>query len=117
MLIGVTVCIEKGFVGDQRRRGFAIVDRGIVAGRLVDQHETAAAEIAGARIGHGERKACGNRGIHRIAALPQNVGADARRGRFLRHHHAVLGDDHLRMSDLLVAARRDRQREEANDCN
>ncbi len=45
----------------------------------MDQHEAAAAEIAGARIGHRQRKADGDRGIHRIAALPQNVDADARR--------------------------------------
>ena len=112
--IGVALRIEKGFVRDRRRRGLAIVDRGIVAGRLVDQHEAAAAEIAGARIGHRERKADRDRGIHRIAALLQNVDADARRDRFLRHHHAVLGDDRLGMADLLVAPRRGRQRERAD---
>ena len=111
MRIGVALRIEKRFVRDRRRRGLAIIDRGIVAGSLVDHHETAATEIAGARIGHGERKADGNGGIHRISALPQNVGTDTRRRRFLRHHHAVFGDDRLRVADLLIASRRDRQRE------
>ena len=39
---------------------------------------TAAADIAGARIGHGQRKADRDRGIDRIAALPQDVGAELR---------------------------------------
>ena len=57
----------------------------------MDHHETAAADVAGARIGHGQRKAGGDRGIDRIAALSQNIGADLRRELFLRHHHAVFG--------------------------
>ena len=57
----------------------------------MDHHEAAAADIAGARIGHRQRKAGGDRGIHRIAALPQDIGADLRRELFLRHHHAVFG--------------------------
>src|ERR1700726_1633314 len=73
--------------------------------------------MAGARIGHRQSKADGDRGIHRIAALPQNVGADARRNRLLRHHHAVLGDDHLGMADLLVAPRCDWQCERGDKRN
>ena len=57
----------------------------------MDHHETAAADVAGARIGHGQGKAGGDRGIDRIAALSQNIGADPRRELFLRHHHAVFG--------------------------
>ena len=53
---------------------------------------TAAADVAGAGIGDGERKAGGDRGVDRVAAPPQDVGADLRRDPLLRHHHAVLGD-------------------------
>ncbi|MGY4449012.1 hypothetical protein ACVWZR_003672 [Bradyrhizobium sp. i1.3.1] len=49
------------------------------------------ADIAGARIRYGHRKAGGDRGIDRVAAAAQDVGADLRRYLFLRHHHAVLG--------------------------
>ena len=59
----------------------------------VDHHEAAAADVAGARIGHGHGKAGRDRGIDRIAAAFEHVGADLRRDLFLRHHHAVLGDD------------------------
>ena len=70
----------------------------------MDHHEAAAADIAGARIGHRQREADRDRGIHRVAAALQNVDADARRQRLLRHHHAVLGDDRLRLADLGVQA-------------
>ncbi len=88
--IGIALRIEKAFGVDAARRGFAIIDRGVVAIGEVDHHEAAAAEIAGARIADGQRKADRDRGIHRIAALLQNVVADAGRARLLRHHHAVL---------------------------
>ena len=75
-----------------RRRGLAIVDRDVlVALGGMDHHEAAAADIAGARIGHRQRKAGCDRGIDRIAALPQDVGADLGREFLLRHHHAVFG--------------------------
>ena len=66
------------------RRGLAIVDGDVLValGRM-DHHETAAADIAGARIGHGQRKTGGDRGIDRIAALSQDIGADPRGDLFL----------------------------------
>ena len=57
----------------------------------MNHHEAAAADISGARIGDGHRKAGGDRGIDRIAALPQDVGADLRGEPFLRHHQAMFG--------------------------
>ena len=57
----------------------------------MNHHEAAAADIAGARIGHGHRKAGRDRGIDRVAALPQDIGADLRGEFLLRHHHAVFG--------------------------
>ena len=59
----------------------------------MDHHETAAADIAGARIGHRHGKAGGDRGIDGVAAALQDVGADTRRELFLRDHQAVLGHD------------------------
>ena len=56
----------------------------------MDQHEAAAADVAGARIGDREREADRDRGVDRVAAALQNVDADARGARLLRHHHAVL---------------------------
>jgi hypothetical protein len=57
----------------------------------MNHHEAAAADISGARISHGQGKARRNGGIHRIAALPQEIGSDQRRELLLRHHHAVFG--------------------------
>ncbi len=60
------------------RRGLAIIDRDIlVALRRVNHHEAAAADISGARIGHGHRKSGGHRGIDRIAAALEHIGADS----------------------------------------
>ena len=63
----------------------------------VNHHKTAAADIAGARIADGERKTDRDGGIHRIAAVLQDVDADMRRAGFLRHHHAVAGGDRDRL--------------------
>ena len=101
------------------RRGLAIVDRGVLATGAVDHHETAAADIAGTRIGHGHGEADRDRRVHRVAALLQNLDADACRARLLRHHHAVFGDnalrDKLRIRTVVVAERDDGQGERAND--
>ena len=61
----------------------------------MDHHEAAAADIAGARIGdrHGEADRHG--GVHRVAAAIENLHADTGGAAFLRHHHAVAGDDRL----------------------
>ena len=50
------------------------------------------------------READRDRGIDRIAALLQNVDADPRRARLLRHHHAVWRDDRIALRNR--AARR-----------
>ncbi len=86
--------VEEDVARDRGRRGLAIVDRGVeVAVREVDHHVAAAADIAGARIGHRQRKAGRHRGIDRVAAALQDVDADACRARFLRHHHTVARRD------------------------
>ena len=92
--IGLAVGAEKHVARGRGRRGLAIVDGDVlVAIRRVDDHEAAAADVSGARIGHRHRKAGRDRGIDRIAATPQDIGADLRRDLLLRHHHAVFGGD------------------------
>ena len=81
-------------------RGLAIVDGGVaVALGEVDHHEAAAADIAGARIGDGERKADRDGRIDRVAAAVENLDADAGGAPLLRHHHAVARKDGLRRRD------------------
>ena len=68
--IGLAVGSEENIARGRRRCGLAIVDGDVlVALGEMDHHEAAAADIAGARIGHRQRKAGGDRGIDRIAAL------------------------------------------------
>ena len=87
--IGVALRIEERRGVDRRRRGLAIVDHRVVAAGAVDHHESAAADIAGTRIGHRHGEADRDRRIDRVAALLENLDADPRRQRLLRHHHAV----------------------------
>jgi len=92
--VGLAVGPEKNLWRGRGRRGLAIVDGDVLMtlGR-VDHHEAAAADIARARIAHGQREAGGDRRIDRVAALAQYIGADPRPDLLLRHHHAVFGDD------------------------
>ena len=77
-----------------RSRGgcrFAVVDRGeFLSGSERDQHETAAADVAGLRMRHRERKPGCYRRVHRVAARFQNINAHLRRNLFLRSHHSML---------------------------
>ena len=57
----------------------------------MDQHEAAAADIAGARQGDGERKTDRDRRIDGVAAALQHVEPDPRRLGLLGHHHAMCG--------------------------
>ena len=86
----------------------------------MDDHESAAADIAGARISHGHGEAGRDRRVDRIAAALQNVGADACCQRLLRHHHAVCGSDGWRAADLRVelalAERQTMHQERQRDC-
>ena len=77
----------------------------------MDHHEAAAADIAGARIAHRQRKTDRHRGVDCIAAFFENIDTDPRRAPLLRHHHAVVRDDSLGMADLILPQRRTRQRE------
>ena len=90
-----------------------------LAAGAVDHHEAAAADIAGARIGHRQREADRDRGVDRVAALLQDVDADAGGERLLRHHHAVRGGDSRRVSDFrrcaVVAARQEGQHQQGDE--
>jgi len=110
--IGIALCVEERFAVDGLRRGFAIIDRGVAAVGEMDDHEAAAADIAGARIGHRHRKADGDRGIDRIAAFLQNVDADARRRCFLRHHHPVGRDGLPGLTGGILSEGREGRRQE-----
>ena len=95
--IGLAVGVEEHVLGRRRGRGLAIVDRDrLIAIGAMNQHEAAAADIAGARQGDGERKADRDRRIDGVAAAPQHIETDARRRRLLAHDHAVPGDDRTR---------------------
>ncbi len=59
----------------------------------MDHHESAAAEIAGARIGDRERETDRDRGVHRVAAAVEDLDTDAGGALLLRHHHAVVRED------------------------
>ena len=95
----------------------------MVAAGEVDDHEAAAADITGARIGDGQRKADRHRGIDGVAAAVEDLDADAGGARLLRHHHAVVREDRRHRRNR----RRDRHRrhlrggesdanEECEDC-
>ncbi|MND69681.1 hypothetical protein D3C80_611690 [compost metagenome] len=79
----------------RRRRGRAVIVDGDGLGRAlgrrrhVDDHVAAAADVAGARQGHRLGEGHGDGRIHRIAALAQNLDADARRRVALADHHAA----------------------------
>jgi hypothetical protein len=79
--------------GPRKISGVVAAGDVLAALRRMDDHEAAAADVAGARIRHGQGKTGCHRSIDRIAAAPQHVGADACRDFLLRNHHAVLGDN------------------------
>ncbi len=92
--VGFAVGVEEDFARGRGRRGLAIVDGGVYAAvGEMDEHVAAAADIAGARIGHRQCKAGRHRGVDGVAAVLQDLDADARGARLLRHHHALTRGD------------------------
>jgi hypothetical protein len=57
----------------------------------MNEHEAAAAEIAGARQGDGERETDRDGGVDGVPARFQDVHPDPGRARFLGRHHSVSG--------------------------
>jgi hypothetical protein len=93
--------VEKQFAVRRRRRRLAVVDESLpVPVREMNEHEAAAPEIAGPGVRHRQGKAGGDRRVHGIAALLQDLQPDLR-GQFLcSHDHTLPGDD--RQEALLV---------------
>jgi hypothetical protein len=70
--IGFAVAHEHG-AGRSGRRRFAVVEGDDAARRTVeDQHEAAAADAARGRVDHPDGQRRGDRGVDRVAALPQD---------------------------------------------
>jgi hypothetical protein len=121
---GVGAVSQKHVACGCRRRGLAIIDRDVfIALGRVNHHEAAAADVAGARISDGQRKAGGDRGIDGIAAFLENIGADLRSEPFLRDHHAVCGRNGTdggeigrRVEAALLCTRRRCVDERQHDC-
>ena len=68
----------------------------------MDHHEAAAADIAGARIGHGEREGRGHRRVDRVAASLRECRRRCGGDRLLGDHHAVCGGGGMRVADLRI---------------
>ncbi len=86
----VAVGIEEHVAGGVCRRGLAEVDGGVLARlAIVQDHEAAAADVAGVGQRDRQREAHGDRGVHGVAAAPQHVHADVGGQRARRAHHAV----------------------------
>ena len=75
--IRLAVGPEENICRRRVRRGLAVIDRDVlmVIGG-VDHHETAAADVSRARIGHRHRKPGSYGRVHRIAATSQHVRAN-----------------------------------------
>ena len=88
-----------------RGRGLAVVDDHVAAIGEVDEHETAAADIAGERINDAEGEAGGDGGVHGIAALAEHLHAGFR-------SESVRGGDEpaLGFDGFALRAERDRGR-------
>jgi hypothetical protein len=73
--------------GGGERGLLAVVDEDVFAGVLVDEHESAAAKIAGEGVHHGESETDGDRGVDGVAAGLENLDTGV-------GGEVVHGDDH-----------------------
>ena len=78
-----------------RRRGGLLAE--VVGERLPARgppdQEPAAPDVAGGGMGHRQREGGRHRGVHRVPAVAQNLGAHLGSDRALRDHHALTGAD------------------------
>src|SRR5579875_3032151 len=86
----VAVGIQVHIPGGCARRLFPIVDHHGFAGGHADEHEAAAADVAGERVGDSESKSHCDGCIHRVAASPQNFKPRLRGEWLACHHHTML---------------------------
>src|SRR5262249_14367136 len=86
--------------------GLAVVDDdGVFLAAGVDDHEAAAADVAGRGVGDGQREGCGDRGIDGVAAFFQDLDAYLGSGRRDRDDEAVTGFDRFFGSGGALLAR------------
>jgi hypothetical protein len=85
LAVGIEVHVARG----ARGRGLAVVERVHLPVAEPDHHESAAAEVAGLGMHHGEREANGHGRIDRVSPLAQDVPAHLARDAAARDHHRV----------------------------
>ncbi len=90
LTVGVALLIQEHVARRMARRHFTEIDSSSATRGGAQQHKAASAQVARLRMGHGQRKAHGDRGIHRIPALTQNFHAHLGCQRIHRRHHAVV---------------------------
>ena len=108
LTVRVALVVEKHIAGSLFRRHLAEVDRRGITVFGTQHHKAAAADITGLRMGNRQRVAHRHGGIHRVAALTQNIHADLRCQRVHRGHHPLLSAD--RMKNIFLYTIRHRRR-------
>ena len=92
----IALGVEVHVGGGGERRFLAVVDEDVFAGVLVDEHESAAADVAGKRVDDGEREADGDGSIDGVAAFLQDLNAGV-------GGEVMDGDDHgVRLAHGLI---------------
>ena len=86
---GLALCVKIHVSGGFAGCGFTEIEKGGSAIGLANQHEAAAADIAGRRMRYRQREADRNGSVHGISALLQNGKTHVGRKGLLRHYHAV----------------------------
>ena len=89
----VAVRVEVHVARRTEWRAFAIVDRFGRAVQLANEHESAAAEVAGGGPCDGECEGDGDCSVDGVAPFLHHVDTDARRDLARRRHHGVIPDD------------------------
>jgi len=86
----LAACVQVHVAVGAAGRHFAEIQRHVAAGPgVMHHHEAAAAQVACVGQRHRQRKAHGDGGIHRIAAVFEDVQADARGQRLFARDHAM----------------------------
>ena len=101
LAVDLALLIQEQVAGGGSGRGFPVVDKGLAVFLVeVDQHETAAAEVARPGIAYGEGEPGGDRSIDGVTTFAQDIEPDFR-GQALRPDHHGLAR-HLRQETAAV---------------
>ena len=93
-IINLAVCSKIHVAGGARRGHFAKINRErFTLACKMNNHKTAAANIARLRMRNSKRKACRDGGVNGITAARQNISPDLGREAVLRADYAVLGNN------------------------